>query len=128
MKQEILFRGKSINSNEWIESMTVAKGTIKRKRDCVYLSIGDNVWRGVKPETVGQFIGLHDKNGKKAFLDDIVKTANGEIFKIEWSMYFSSYFLSNKEKCLNIGANCSIAMSEIIGNIHDNPRFLEAAN
>lgn len=30
---EIKFRAKAVNTNEWVESLTVAKGTIKRKRD-----------------------------------------------------------------------------------------------
>ena len=35
--REILFRAKTINTGEWIQSMTIAKGTIKRKSNCIYI-------------------------------------------------------------------------------------------
>ena len=34
--REILFKGKAINTEEWVESMTIAKGTIKRKARSFY--------------------------------------------------------------------------------------------
>jgi hypothetical protein len=65
--REILFRGKSINSGEWIESMTISKGTIKRKRDWVFMELPDGKNIGIIPETVGQFTGRVDKNNRKLF-------------------------------------------------------------
>ena len=68
MKREILFKGKSVNTGEWVESMTVAKGTIKRKRDNVFMEIGDNKWVGIEPKSLSQFINQKDKKRQKMFL------------------------------------------------------------
>ncbi len=67
MKREILFKGKSINTGEWFESMTIANGTIKRKKDDVFMEIGDNKWVGIDPKSLSQFINQKDKNSKKNF-------------------------------------------------------------
>lgn len=72
--REILFRGKCINNGEWIESMTIAKGVIKRKRDCFYMENSLEQWIGVIPESISQFTGLLDKNGVKIFEGDKVST------------------------------------------------------
>ena len=71
MKREIIFRAKSINTNEWVKSLTIAKGTIKRKCNNFYFELEEDKWIGVISETIGQFTGLKDKNEKDIFEDDI---------------------------------------------------------
>jgi len=41
--REILFKAKEFNGGEWVESMTLAYGTIKRKRDWLFMQVGDVV-------------------------------------------------------------------------------------
>lgn len=77
MDREILFRGKRIDNGEWIEGdlLSKCKGSPK-------ISINGEYNRGlfvvdsyeVIPETVSQFTGLCDENGKNVFVWDILKS------------------------------------------------------
>jgi hypothetical protein len=59
----IKFRAKRVNGGEWVKSMTISYGTIKRKMYNVFFEVEPNKWVGVIPETVCQFSEITDKNG-----------------------------------------------------------------
>ena len=134
--REILFRGKSVNDGNWVEGSLVvttiepADDTPIKHYHIENMTIGvfpDGFQSGlsetVNPNTVGQFTGLTDKNGKKIFDGDIVKKV-GDKCVVKWD-----------EECANfiiIGAMTRLDFSlffakhlEVIGNIHDNPELLE---
>lgn len=80
MTQNILFRGKRMDNGEWITgdlSHAVDSDCIFPPRKSV---IGNYEHCKVDPETIGQYTGLHDKNGTPIFTGDIIGliTADGE--------------------------------------------------
>lgn len=122
--REILFRGKHTKTGEWVEGLLLTENNdtfyiVKPKTD-----VDDIGWLDyVKPETVGQYTGLTDRNGKKIFEGDIVKYreeygyieyADQEaMFNICFDTWFTDFdHIYGKE-------------IEIIGNIRDNPELLE---
>ena len=112
--KEILFRGKRVDNGEWTE------GYFFKSWYKVFLLWGmtgdcPNM-EEVVPETVGQFTGLCDKNGKKIFEGDIVESPNGTQGFIEWQNAECAFLV-------NIGDDWQTMDDcpyEVVGNIYDN--------
>lgn len=125
--REILFRGKGIYTNKWVEGSLVIfpnTGRIKilkwNNADLDFDQIE------VNPETVGQYTGLTDNNGTKIFEGDIVEGAD---FTIEDGGYG---LISFEDGAFEVNGNNIIGTFhenywgkefEVIGNIHDNPEL-----
>ncbi len=114
MMKEILFRGKRVDNGEWTE------GYFFKSWNKVFLlwgMTGDSPnMEEVKPETVGQFTGLCDKNGRKIFEGDIVESPNGTQGFIEWQNAECAFLV-------NIGDDWQTMDDcpyEVVGNIYDN--------
>lgn len=75
----------------------------------------------VVPETVGQFTGILDKNGKKIFEGDIVESPRGTQGFIEWQNAECAFLV-------NIGDDWQTMDDcpyEVVGNIYDNKGYEE---
>ena len=137
--REILFRGKRADNGEWVEGSLVSyfKGksaSIFESKSKAYHPVGTTTFCStslydVLPETVGQYTGLTDKNGRKIFEGDIVE-GNSEYFTYTHPygkvVYDGGQYLISFDdvlediECLGAWANDV----EIIGNIYDNPELV----
>ncbi|HEL6782261.1 TPA: hypothetical protein UPK99_002873 [Listeria monocytogenes] len=88
----------------------------------------------VRPETVGQFTGLTDKNGKKIFEGDIVEIIEIDAFgNLDWNrlkgkvMFSEGAWLVTDSGSFAIPLWSEINEIEVIGNIHENPELLEVS-
>ena len=114
MAREILFQGKTKDEKKWVEGYyAVFSNTTFIGEPNHY---GMMVWFPVFPESVRQFTGQPDKNGKRIFEGDIIKLAqSGKCYEVKY-----------KSGCFCIGINWAISHEpdcEVIGNIHDNPEL-----
>lgn len=128
--REILFRGKRKDNGKW------AYGYLYIRNDGQYeISFYDKYFDSerftydVIPETVGQYIGLTDKNGKKIFEGDILRRAYHpyEDVAIEWFDGSFRFREVNKPKDYGYSYVCcvqnAVSRLKIIGNIYDKPEL-----
>lgn len=119
--REILFRGKRKDNGEWVEGFFVNLWMVHYKR---YDPLINDAHTGrsydVDPETVGQFTGLTDKNGKKIFEGDLVKIVVQVPEVVEYKDGGFFPFVIKGWEC-----EFDADQYEVVGNIHDNPELLE---
>ncbi|MBS5021060.1 MAG: hypothetical protein KHZ60_13515 [Alistipes sp.] len=121
--REIKFRGKRLDGKGWAFGHLV-----KMWGEWHIIDWNDkNTAYPVDPDTVGQYTGLKDKNGREIYEGDIIGGSNGSINGWEWP--FKSEIKWNDEECgfntPNWGYMDSTHYYNVLGNIYDNPDLLK---
>ena len=129
--REILFRAKSNYGNvgEWeyglvAQPHVTEDGIVTSYYFTKLCEDGHSSQRTVSANTIGQYTGLTDKNGKKIFEGDIVVC---ELFEeIGQIAYHESeaMFMVEFDTWLTDFDHMYGTDLEVIGNIHDNPELL----
>lgn len=149
MKREILFRGKRVDNGEWaygrgllqckdeLENETVAifEDIVKSEKYIKKEGRYTLYYVPVKAETLGQYTGLKDKNGKKIFEGDILEYIGkrednmNKVYHRKVVFHKGMFSLLSeelpvytalKDHCMEDGRSAWC----VIGNIHDNPELM----
>ena len=134
----IKFRGMRKDNNEWVYGDLFTSHSEHHSPNVSIatdefhpVGYGSKTFHEVKPETVGQFTGLTDKNGKEVYEGDIGFMENfGTSIFIEWHQGSLGYYTSKDTRYssfrpiashnnISIVDNCLVDF-EITGNIHEN--------
>lgn len=124
MNRKIKFRGKT-NSGVWIFGNLVYSENIQ---PAIYFEVGNGKvksfdWAYVIPDSVGQYTGQEDKNGKEIYEGDIVKGEDSVIGKVEWINYCWDF--GQAVIILDIENGLEPNTLEVIGNIYEQPELLK---
>ena len=127
MNREILFKAKRLDNGEWVEGDLLHTGDV----DAVLISDCYGQLYRCDSDTICQYTGLTDKNGKRIWENDILKANLDESYpedityiKILWNEY---RFCVHENYSTDIDAleKWDAEHFQVCGNIFDNAELLE---
>lgn len=154
--REILFKAKRLDNGEWVEGYyfqlpkTSLGATIIANGDLCAEDVADYIlvikcrqhsnfsnsyplevveceYYEIDPETICQYTGLTDKNGKRIWENDIVRLGEDEDLLIKWSERYAGWCLQQNKWMFEhfFGETVDEGTCEVVGNIFDNPELLK---
>ena len=131
--REILFRAKSQYENKWVYGVPIPQERNTRKTDEYDMADAVNYdefdgyepsyyFEPIKKETIGQYTGEDDKNGRKIFEGDIVQVNDKYVDSVVFS---NGCFCMDRQIMMFEFTYQYFDKIEVIGNIHDNPELLK---
>ena len=130
--REILFRGRRVDTCEWVEGGYYKEPYTDNVHIVRWCSFGLGFAEYIKvfTATVGQYTGLKDKHGKMIFEGDII--ALDLSFRMPDNIFYIRYeggeyvVRSKKHKLFRTAlVNLRANSIEVIGNIHDNRELFD---
>lgn len=160
MSREILFKAKRADNGEWVMGGSIIQflddgvrsfymPQFNEKCICEHDEVTDDILKfedtrfyKVDGDTICQYTGLNDKNGKKIWENDIIKYHFGEqTAPIKYGTYQSCFDSTKTQHCgfyvdwdfkkslrKDLGYWICMVDAEPIGNIFDNPELLEESH
>ena len=127
--REILFRGKRLDNGEWVEGFynhfPCGRFGVDEHMIQTVLENGKiGMLYDIDPSTIVQYTGLKDKNGKRIFEEDIVKTDKfsepNKQYIIKYDLQFGAFIGQDRYNVYFVTFDGDSGDFEVIGNIHDN--------
>jgi len=122
--REIKFRGYSTSLKKWLF------GFVRKMPNFEIYFIDGEISNTVRKESIGQYTGLKDKNGKEVFEGDVViawSQGQKEICEVKWGQGRVGFFLYRSPNVVwhlsGGGFDYTFEMIEIIGNKYKNPEL-----
>ena len=136
MNREILFKAKRKDNGEWVEGYLMPRPNSFEKPQYYIVPSSGALWYEIDTDTLCQYTGLTDKNGKKIWENDILKCkkyigGNFVDYCIEVGYVemkhgaFGLHRIKNDAYYRPFKDWLEDYEYEVVGNIFDNPELLE---
>lgn len=133
MKRTIKFRGKRIDNGEWETGCAVVLRQGLRGEEWFISDKMTGYHTSVRRSTVGQFTGLHDKNGKEIYEGDLLGSKGKVIGWVKggvrgycYDVVYINHPAGESDWSLYSTVKDDYPEQiEVVGNIHDNPELLK---
>ena len=134
--REIRFRGKCVDDNEWAYGDYYSSDEMPMRGEVGhFIKCGLNEEYMIIPETIGQYTGLKDKNGKEIYEGDLCQRKymkNGieviELYEVVYDVgMFTCEKIGARGLSSSLGYYCTNVkmLIEVIGNKFENPELIE---
>jgi uncharacterized phage protein (TIGR01671 family) len=115
MNRTIKFRGQRTDNGEWVY------GLLERTGYKFFIYDYNDIRSRIDENTVGQFTGLLDMNGKEIYEGDILDF-EGKIFPVKYYVPLARFNTTNDGAFIGVR---TWDETEIVGNVYDNPELLK---
>jgi uncharacterized phage protein (TIGR01671 family) len=131
MKREIKFRGWRRKYQCWEYGYLIECPAPELNEIVEVTKSGGRIIAAVERDSIGQYTGLHDKNGREIYEGDLLRCAsytygNKETDKTSLLVKYHEMSAGFIAGPYMLGKLMDIGKCEVIGNIYENPDLLEA--